>query len=333
MSARSRSQRCGQRIARVVVLLQLIAAVIACGSKPIPLVVVRGTTFTIAVGRDQNVGYQSLITRNEGIYDDQRGELIFFLHPLGGNETDPNAPGNVRLTTRLVFRFQPDPATQGGIENDVGPDQLVELNEVLALIDVPATAGTGLWKLGVARVRGHNPLNPVETGLPAPALGTGTDHPTIWIVADTSGGNAAPTPTTGYDAPNFTDAQFYLAREAVPHPKLVVSFTAAVLPRAGHLVLTFPTAKLLIKDVHEHNNLGRHSFVLWKEAPPGTLTVDWASQEPLTVSNPVRELAVAFALKTTTPVLVTDFQLSSPTFYDDNGSAIANPTVTLVGIR
>jgi hypothetical protein len=103
--------------------------------------VIRGTTFLLPLGREENIGYQSLITRSNGKYDDQRGELVFFLYPFGGGGTNPCASGNSPLTTRLVFRLQTDPATQGGIQNNIG--SVGDINQVAALIDVPLTAGLG----------------------------------------------------------------------------------------------------------------------------------------------------------------------------------------------
>jgi hypothetical protein len=77
---------------------------------------------------------------------------------------------------------------------------------------------------------------------------------------------------------------------------------------------------------------------LWRAVAgsPTRLIIDWSTKENLSVSVPVHDLAVAFYLKTATPVVVGDFTIDTATrrTYDQNGAVIANPPgLTLGAIR
>jgi hypothetical protein len=197
---------------------------------------------------------------------------------------------------------------------------------------VPPTAPTGTYKIGVVRVRGQDPLNPVQTGLTPPGIAS-----QIQIRVEPNVAGATPTPDTGYLPPSTAaDAGPWLAQGALPYPKVLVSIGGTPRPAAAHLELTYPTSKLVIKDVYEQNHLGRHSLLTWSAAN-GRLKIDWASRESA-ASTPVYAIAVAFDLVdpwapggTAVPA---DFvlDLAQRRLYDANAALVASPLAQIGAI-
>ncbi len=308
----------GRRTAWLACLLPAIVVTSACSYEPIPLSAAPGSTIALPLHAEvvldlqgNPAGYEGEIYRQHGQFDDQRGELVFTL----SNGTDA-----FEMTTRMVTRLQPDPASRAGIENDASGHsvlQFVGISQVMAVLDVPAAATPGLYEIQVTRRRrdpagGYETL-PGEIGYPGQlqVLDVPPEPPTSGEIA----GDSSPV------------ARLY------PHPKLVFELPTAPLPSAARIELSYPEG-ITPLTAFEEQHLGRGSIVRWNDdALNRTVTIHLVDPDAT-----VSQLAVAFELPAG-PLdaaelpSASDFAVLTESYYDGDGAPLAAAGLTLLGIR
>jgi hypothetical protein len=290
-----------------LLLAALAVAAAACSSRPVPLSVQAGASFALAVAGESGpvVGFGGAWLAAAGRYDDQRGDLSFVLVAPNGAER--------ALVTQFVTRVWPDPASDGGIANDVGGAVFpgVGVAEAVAIVDVPAATPPGPYRIEIRRRRRIS-MSQWET-LP------GVDYAqSIQVLpASVNGVAGAPTPASGYAGSFGTDLTARLAA-LHPHPKIVLALPANARPAAAHLVLAYPAAKVRVRSVFEEQHLGRGSIVAWSDdTAAGRITIDLADP-----AASVAALAVAFELRDpfgAGRAAASDFQLLASALYDARG--------------
>lgn len=306
--------------ARRLALAWALVGLAACSSQPVPLAVQAGASFALAVGGDASggIGYGGAWLSAIGRFDDQRGELAFVLIAPGGAEHP--------LVTQLVTRFAPDPASDGGIANEVGDGLFsgVGIHEAVAIVDVPASTPPGVYRMEIRRRR--------RVGTSQWESLPGVDYAQSLTVlpALVGGVRGAPTPPNGYAGALGAPLGPRLAA-LHPHPKVLLALPASPRPSAAHLVVSYPSARIRVRAVFEEQHGGRSSIVAWSDDPSaGRLTIDLA--DPLAS---VSALAVAFELRDPLGrgrAEPSDFAVVQGVLYDPQG-AIRPGTVSIGPIR
>jgi hypothetical protein len=302
----------------ILVLVAGAAAAVGCTSAPLPLAAQAGATIAIPVAsevaQEHEIGYGSTLLAEVGRYDLQRGELQFHFAPQG-------ATAAFTVSPRVVTRVGPDPGSLAAHAN-ISEFNLLGLAQILALVDIPTTAQPGAYTIQIRRCRRTQPggtCNPLSPDLPysrpfTVLPGTGTPNPnTAWFYGTT------------YD----TKAR---QRDLYPYPKVVFQVTGQ--PAASHAVITYPTARMTVKNVFEEQYGGSQSIVSWHDDPDaGQIVVD--------IVDPTRRtwaFAISFDLKDPLPgqqvqrVVLDDIQVLSSATYGLDGAPQAG-TVAKFTIR
>jgi hypothetical protein len=286
-----------------------MSLLVACGSQPIPMTAQAGSTITFTMELHGNYGYGGSLLTSKGIFDDQRGQLIFELVDPG----DPTA--RHPLETVLVTRAFADPAST--YHKPVIPGQ------VIALVNIPADTPEGTYDLDVMRERRTSETT-TELLAPPGYVGQITVLPHS-IKAKGESVVGTPTPLEGTLLGLFDDRSNEIAA-TYPKPMLQLGFAPGNKPRphAAHLVISYPASKMQPLWVID---LGaRSSIVTWSiDEINAEITVDLASPDAKT-----RALGIVFELVDpfgAGPVDLTDFALVSGSFYNGNGAGIARDLV------
>lgn len=245
---------------RAIVLL-LVAASVACTTKPIPVRATQGATILFPIASDYpafTVGFSSPAL---GHTDWQFGKTVFRLVPIAGSCTQ-----TLSLVPRWITRAWADPASPAGIADTLGVNDAGS-SQVLAVLDIPADACPGYYWWSVDNVLEADvplpPGAPIQgdlfrtAGAPTAAVG-----PFEIIAAN------PPTPATPPEAYIQGFGTFALERqleELIPYHKILWALVGNEGERAaaGDLVFLFPAAKMSIKTVFEEHGLGRGSIVRW----------------------------------------------------------------------
>lgn len=309
----------------------LIAAISACGSRPVPMAAQAGSTIAIAIGSELlegvNIGYGGSALAAEGTHDDQRGELVFQL-------IDPSTSALIAtMETVLVTRSMADPASEIGITNDSSlvPGINAGITQVVAIARIPETVAAGTYELLMRRKDRTGALFDDLPHSESPINDVG-------LLTVLPGGPAASTPMLGVvpvgDFPLEIDlAQAQAFGRAYPHPKLVVTFGGTTPPRAAHFVLRYPSSKIAeVRSVFEEQHFGRNSIVLFTDDPQqGTVTIDFADP----AGTGVRSLAAALELEVpfAAPLELADFTLENVSLYDASGALMAGASLSVSAIR
>jgi hypothetical protein len=315
------AHRRGTGVLWLIALLGISGAAFGCYGQPIPRVARAGTTILLPAGSEDPaiaIGFGSEVTRLHPLdaemgalegYDDQRGEMEYFLTPL--DATTPEIP----LRTRFVTRLAPDPASPAAIAGAT-PGFVALPGQVVALVDIPADAPAGRYRVRV-RVR----RRVVSEADPS--------RPEDWEVLYEAGSGASGTATF--------DVSSDLA-SLVPLPKISVVVDADLVPpgpAAGRLVLRVPGDRIEVAAVFEDLNGGRGGLVRWSAQDPNRVEIEFAAPD-----RDILVLAAAFrhrngfdpALPDAHRVSEEEFQLLEGLFYDADGSPIAESPF-LGGIR
>ena len=299
-------------------LAALVAAGLGfgCAFEPVPLVARAGTTILLPVASEwpsgSYLGYESEATRRFGLYDDQRGELVFVLRE------DPNQPGpEYPLVNRFVTRVYPDPASVIGMRNGTLDG---DLSQVLALLDIPVDTPPGRYVIEIRRRRRANAERTAFESLLTP----GQNFPPLEILA------APVDPETGSLVEHFTsDRGIWGWRrsaaqgmfELYPWPKLILRVSGGTRVPAARIVLRYPIDRIAVIAVVEDMHASSGSIVRWSDSvPPGEVTIDLVDPER-TVSN----LGVVFRVFDpfgAGPAEVSDFVVVESRHYDDAGDLL-----------
>jgi hypothetical protein len=264
------------------------------------------------------LGYGGQLLAARGRHDDQRGELVFVLRDaVSGVERE--------LSTRLVTRAFPDPASEVGLRNQVSPATAgFGIAQLLAIVDVPSSVPAGTYDMSVRRRRRTDAGG--SEALPAPLYA----QRFVVLPANIGGVVGAPTPATSEVGPISTDVSEELTN-LVPLPKVVLALPASAPPHAAHLVVAYPRTKITPRGVIEEQHLGRGSIVSWSDDPgSGRVTIDLVDP-----AASVHSLAFIFEPKAPLSagrIVLSEVSLVSTVLYDRNG-AVRSGTVTPIAIR
>jgi hypothetical protein len=144
----------------LIASIALLAATPGCGSKPIPLVAVAGTTMTIAIPNGLKIGYGLRLNQtlnpasasigagpaydpNSPYEDPQRGELIFTLYNSAGTSFVSHLP--------IAFITRVNASTESPLAINAG--QLVDSGQNLAFLNIPKEVAGGNYLIKVRRYR------------------------------------------------------------------------------------------------------------------------------------------------------------------------------------
>lgn len=291
-----------------------------CGSRPIPLVAVPGTTIVIPVPHTFGAGFGRALngvvatnpyteltgplavayTPGSALEDEQRGELLFELHDDTGSFAG-------YLPIRYMTRLHVDEASQGASPSPSEPGGGGGGDgETVALVDVPANVPAGSYTIEVERwlrdeanvgqfVQGPQP---VLNDPPGPWVGwgwedaNGNDDPQKGIpfeVADvsTSYGNAFnPFKAWTNFLGNYVEGGNVKAslNKSIPRPKVylyVVTPSGQPLPASWELEVQYPRERIEVLGV-ELRRPHRSSGVAAWQRDPGAL-VDCSSPGMATI--------------------------------------------------
>ncbi len=310
----------------------VVLAMLACRSKPIPLVAREGSSITVVLtgeygaaepgGPPIDVGFGGTFYWEQDFRDVQRGEVQFLLG-LGGTE--------VELNTQLVTRILPDPASDIGIANhaSIYPFNDLGMGQVLAVVHIPKGIKATLDLPGRYWLRARKILR-AEAGGSYDVL---ADLPYgEWIdvlpAADDPEDPDSPNPpyvalwgTMSMEGPG-------IPQQLYPHPKLLVWFPASPpVPSAAHLKITVPD-DIRVLSVFEEQHYGRRSLVSWTEADD-EVEIHFVNSEP---SPSVGHLAIAFKpvdpatyvrFDGTNRSIGDDFLVSEAEFWNIDGELLA----------
>lgn len=291
-----------------------------CSARPLPLSVQAGATVAFALAGEtslgESTGYGGDLLAARGRHDDQRGRLFFVLRPVsGGAERE--------LSTRLVTRTLPDPASEVALRNAVDPHYPgVGLAQILALVDVPADVPPAEYDVSVRRRRRTDAGGLEE--LPAPVYGQ-----RLTVLPATVGAfSGAPTPSTTHAGVFASDVEAQLA-DLVPLPKVVLTLPASPAPHAARLVLSYPTSRIRPRAVFEEQHFGRGSIVAWRDDPVlGRITVDFVDPQAS-----VSALALVFEPKqplSAGRLALSEIAVVSAALYDGDGRLRAGAVTPFV---
>lgn len=326
----------------------------ACSARPIGLAGQRNSTILIPVGVDSpsnQIGYHAYLTLPVQNNDMQRGQLVFYLIGSDPSTLDQDCvcPGTqppgpcydsfanasctrFELTTRLVTRILPDPASAAGIANVLYYSTPL-VGQVLAVADIPNQAALipGSYKLLVR----HRPvLGDPSSETPALVYWTYPLDLREFVVLP---GVGEPTPYQGLGGFGTTYDLTQPLRELIPYPELQLLMALDVWPYSGYpaaaeVELSYPD-NVVILNVYEAANLGRSSLVRWSDD-------SGARRVKIHFVNPDQDiygLNVVFRLSSPPAVDPADFQLISSRVYRLDGSLApdqeTNPMVSIYEIR
>lgn len=296
-----------------------ILLAVGCGSEPFPLAARAGSTIVVPVAGEMTVstnqvGYGGTLLQQAGIYDDQRGELVFKLTAGSSEHT---------LVTRMVTRLAPDPATQTAIDNLVDDpfSGLLGISQILALVDIPTSVPEGDYTMLISRCR-----RTTTGGACLPLAPANIYYSRPFTVLE---GTGTPSPDTGFVGVVSQDTSTAL-RGLYPLPKVPIVF-ASSQPAAAHLVVNYPKTKVEVKAVFEDQHQGRGSIISWTDDPvAGQVTIDFVDPDAS-----VSSLAIAFDLLDpfgAGRVVTGDVSIASAQLYDANGAS-QSTTVNVGSVR
>jgi hypothetical protein len=321
----------------IVTGLELLATALifaACGSRPIPLSVVPGTTF-ILPGIPPVFGNQ--VSKDKGVQDYQRGDLVVALCPTSNASCTPTTqthpclatPEGIYLTTHWVTEVMPSPASNIGLAGRIDNPATASveiLGEELAFLDVPASTCPGEYSMSV-RTR------------PAGQSGPEGIYGPVWdlIVSSAPAGMPNPNETTvggGHDTPPnpfglTIDVEQNMA-DLVPNPTAHLRLSDpgfySTYPAAAEIDVTYPSSLVQILGAYQYGHLGLRSMLNWSDN--GTGTVHLALVDPTRCTE---DINIVFKLKTSTAVsTTTDFTIpaNGQRRYDLNGNLLTqNPYI------
>ncbi len=307
--------------AHSALLVCLAALALACGARPLPLSVQAGASVGIALSGEpaagEAAGYGGDLLAERGRWDDQRGQLVFVLRAAASGAEH-------ELSTRIVTRAFPDPASEIGIANQVDASYAgLGIAQLLAIVDVPASVPPGDYDVSVRRRRRTDAGGTED--LPAIVYG---QRLTV-LPASVGSASGAPTPSSAHAGPFGIDVSEQLA-SLVPLPKVVLSLPESP-PHAAHLVIAYPSAKIRPRAVFEEQHLGRGSIVAWSDDPAsGRVTVDFVDP-----AASVKALALAFeprAPLSAGRITLPEIRIEASTLYDRDGT-VRSGAVTPTAIR
>jgi hypothetical protein len=295
-----------------------LCAAIGCTSEPVPLSAQAGSTVGLGVTRELvagvlGIGYGGALLRQNGVFDDQRGELVFLL-------VDPATQEVVQeLVTVLVTRVRADRAAN--LARQAPPFSSTVQSQVVALVEIPpeTTPGTYDVKVSLRRRSAASQTDPSEF----PQLGIFFFQQQLTVLpADVDGVVGAPTSPldaiTGIDATGDVPGLY-------PFPKLLVSLPSG--SAAARLVIAYPVAKVEVQDVFADGQAETGLLLSWSnDVVAGQLRIDVVDP-----TASVRTLAIAFDL--TDPFAAgiaspADFSLIASNVYGSNGQPkTSSPTI------
>ncbi len=322
-----------KRIAPRLLALVAAGAVCGCAANPISMQVQAGSTVMIPLPDSDfslSPGFGSEVSQLHQDYDDQRGELVFYLQ-------DPQSVlPDYRLKTRYVTRVYPESAASSAY---VG--QLLALADIPLPTDSPAGPNVSSPKVFNVVVKRRQrdlslpgqPYGP-ETGYFA-TYESGTPGLTVTVIP----GTGAPNPYVAWQGSMQGEGSYMTAGlyARLPYPQLVIQIgpggaPGPSKPGAIQFDLAFPSSKLLIRGVSEWQSAGRYSVIRYRQIGVGVLRVWLVDPE-----ESVAQLGVAFSLTAPTTLgraQLSDFSISNAKFYQKTGASFT-PTIYpfLVGIK
>lgn len=304
---------------RVSAILLMLATAAACSSDPTPMAAPAGSTITIPVSSDalqqQEIGHGSELLAAVGRYDLQRGELRFHFAAGGGSAS------SFTVSPRMITRAGPDPASPAAFAA-IAEFNITGRFQVLALVDLPATAQPGSYVIQIQRCRRTRPAGPCT------ALSPDLPYSRPFTVLP---GTGAPNPSTGTLWGAVYDTQDRM-RDLYPFPKVIFRYDqSSSTPPATHAVIGYPADKITIKSVFEEQYGGSRSLVSWADDPAyGRVRVDLVDP-----SRRMFSFAIAFDLKDPPPgvdverLSLNEIVILSSASYDLAGVPIAAQLVKI----
>lgn len=335
-----------------------------CGSKPIPLVAVAGTTITLAIPMNFTVGYgralvgdwditeiPPLTDEDSPLEDLQNGELWIGLENLAtGVETS--------VEVRQILRVGADPASRMAT-NPPGVSVNLSKGQAIAFLDIPADLPAGDYEMRVYRLRrrpgsvpGSGPYEPffweqLHTGEWWTGWGDGSSPTGVPITVLEHDGQEHFTPLVGWlDHPavgglGSQDVSADLQLLA-PFPEVEIRVPEAAVslsetpPAAWELEVDYPRHILRIRGVSIADLDRSTAIVMWDAADPDatvscsepadTLKIQVIDPERRTLGVRVAYQLRNFAESCGRRAVNADFVPDPASFvaYDDNGVELAS---------
>jgi hypothetical protein len=322
-------------VIRLLSTLGLCFALAGCEARPIPMRVVRDSSFLFPL---KTPAFGNALSRSLGIEDRQRGDLIVAICPQANPYCSPPAvpapclptpAEGFYLVTRYVTRVMPHPASNAGLRGylDIPHYPLWEPNwglvgQDLALLDVPANVCPGNYELSVR----------VRPALSAPGqnetlYGLGVDLEVLNVPDNDPNANGTnPLSANPLGSGNLNIDPDLV--DLVPNPTVLVRLydmtLTSLYPAAVEVGVNYPNDRVEILGAYQDKHLGIRSLVSWSDDPiAGVVTVS--------VVDPTRctgDIRIAFRLlpQAAAVNVLTDF--SAPPhlqeLYDLNGSLISS---------
>lgn len=281
---------------------------IGCGSKPIPLFAVAGTTFTIAIPEGFPTGYGTRLASNPDqspppsydpnslAEDPQRGELFFDLYTTTGTFVR-------HLPLAYITRVNMSPQSRSASAGSM----LYERGQALAFVNIPYQVAAGSYHIRVIRHRrvptSPNTYEQAPTPLTnfggwpiAPYYGWGDDsvpsgttsYPSrIQITIVAGDGQNHFTPLRGWaevppDGVLWADVSADLAG-LTPYPEfdLLVPQAGSPFqkPAAWEAELTYPREMLRIRGVELRHPTRSSAIVRWQAEDPASISCESGSPD------------------------------------------------------
>jgi hypothetical protein len=264
-----------------------LPVVLACGTEPIPRVVVAGTTFTLPIPQEYPVGFGRVLypdgdpnnppafVQDAPLEDPQRGEMRFRAVP-----DDPGDP-DVYLPVRFITRVSVNESAPGlavlGVSGYEG--------QVIAILEVPSGTIQGNYKIQLERWRRNpanenkfDPLDPPEAdgGNWIGWAGAGADEGVPIRIVDHPEGQNDTNPLVGwglfFGALNQSEMTDEDVRSVTPNPTFRVNTPASLSPgtppAAWEIKLTYPPWKFKITDVNLITQHPSDGLVTWDTGDP-----------------------------------------------------------------
>jgi hypothetical protein len=312
----------------VITLIALLAIVtVACQGRPIPLAAARGTSVLIPIGGGGVVTNEGVLMGygSPTLEDRQRGRLRLWL------DSNPD----VELPVRGVARVRADRASPAGLSQG---SNYVLGDQVVAVVDVPATAPLGDWGVYARRYTFQwNGATWQEQELP---LGEAPSYQgSLEVLPEVR----SQTPLEAFLFGAWQDVDAFIP-ELVPHPKFRFVIQAGGGP--GNAVIG--SARFTV--AYPQDRLAIHGIVA---EPVGADSIDWGPSALISFSEPtagvldVYSIAPAGVVKPAFgivfelthpsdppasgggPVSTADFVISNVQAWDVSG-AVLSPTVPAV---